>query len=817
MNRRRFLRSKTPDPPASPRTAAEIELQRARRRGWDHRPSVPRRDAFEDENGDVGLENGLDGLGVESGSSPEGSPTRGRSPSSRVPTALPVRPAPKRPSSVQGVYPSFSTSPVSNLIGQSDLNQNGSPLEVGLGQGIPFRRTLSLSALPPLMLASQPEDNEEEIVVIARSATPLFGLPAISEAGDAGDSVAFRTAAPLSSGNPNVAVARDTRISLDVDPRRLSISPPAPPDLSEIPSLSPSGGPTHHRHSYSFSCSAPRIITTSPLHNTQNHQSSPTTQQPELGTLLLSQKVVCTQCLHPLSSAADIDLDLEPGDQSPLHQPLLKRHQEHHGRTPRLGNAWEFAGWGHVYHLELPAPPTDSKPTEHHLSMPALVSIAANDLIGSIFYTIGVTVLVSGVYAPFSLLLVNLLVLLPYYFIFGELGTSVGLDGGVYSIQLVAGASKALSALAGAASLMCYVGTAVVAAASAVGYAGAEFGMDGSASPWIVVGAEIGVLVLFAGLVWAGAKESAGLATAIFGGHGVTTLVLLGAGLYFLIKTGGSVLLSNWSSQSAYLGPTSPGTAIFKGFVVGSLGITGLESTLNYVSKAGSRFPGMMKWLVGMVGLVNPVLAFLAISVVPLPLFVSKTSSILSEMGEIAAGKWLRYWVVADAVAVLGGTVLTAMVGVVGLLESIAADRILPSFMLQKNRWTKTQSWLILSFLLFTVGVTLVLRGNVQDLSIIFAFAFLSVLSFLALSALTMKYRRSKLRREIECPTWLAIGGFAAVLAAFLGMGMENVGIVGQFVLWVGGLWVVMVVVINWVPILKVRGVEAEPRRSGSH
>lgn len=672
-------------------------------------------------------------------------------------------------------------------------------------ESIPLRRTLSLSALPPLMLA---EPVEEDVVVIARSATPLVGaLQPIDENSEV--VVEIGTAAPLSLVNPNIGTSQP-RESRDLDPRRLSISPPAPPDPFEVPALGSSGATTaHHRHSYSFSSNAPRILTTSsvPANTVAGFNSGNETTPTPTTAVITSQKVVCTQCLHPLAEDLYAAEQGEAGNM--VHQPLLKHAAgEAHGRTPRLGNVWEFAGWGHVYHLDqLPDLPADSKESHsENLSLPALVSIAANDVMGSVFYTIGVTVLVSGAYAPIALLLVDIFVLLPYYFIFGELGTSVGLDGGVYSIKLISGGTKVASALAGAASLMCYVGTAVVGGASAVGYAGAEFGLE-NLSPWIMVGAEIGVLGLFAVLVLAGAKESAGLATGIFGFHTVTMLVLLGAGFYYLGASSGLVLVANWNQQASYLGDTSAASAIFRGFVVGSLGITGVESTLNYVSKAGNRFPSMMRWLVGMVGLVNPILALLALSVLPLGLFVTKTSSILSEMAQVAVGGgvWLRYWIVVDAVAVLGGTVLTAFVGVVGLLESVAADRILPAWMLQKNKFTGTRTWIVLFFLAFTAAVTLVLRGNVQDLSIIFAFAFLSVLAFLAEGCLAMKYRRSKLRRDFECATWVVLAGLAGVLAVIVGLAIDNVGIVGQFVAWVGGVWLIMVVCIKWVPILKVR------------
>lgn len=48
---------------------------------------------------------------------------------------------------------------------------------------------------------------------------------------------------------------------------------------------------------------------------------------------------------------------------------------------------------------------------------------------------------------------------------------------------------------------------------------------------------------------------------------------------------------------------------------------------------------------------------------------------ILAEMGKRAGGRWLELLVCADAALVLSGAVLTAYVGIIGLMRRMALDR----------------------------------------------------------------------------------------------------------------------------------------------
>ena len=64
----------------------------------------------------------------------------------------------------------------------------------------------------------------------------------------------------------------------------------------------------------------------------------------------------------------------------------------------------------------------------------------------------------------------------------------------------------------------------------------------------------------------------------------------------------------------------------------------------------------------------------------------------MGEYGEVSMGTVLGTWVSLDAFMVLSGAVLTAYVGVNGLMKRLAMDRILPQILLQVRMYGWTTS-----------------------------------------------------------------------------------------------------------------------------
>jgi hypothetical protein len=97
---------------------------------------------------------------------------------------------------------------------------------------------------------------------------------------------------------------------------------------------------------------------------------------------------------------------------------------------------------------------------------------------------------------------------------------------------------------------------------------------------------------------------------------------------------------------------------------------SGFETSSNYIEeqKAGV-FPQTLRNMIIIVGLFNPLLAFLTLSFIRLPISAQTSPQVLALMGQEAAGPWLGWVVGLDAVLVLSGSILTAYVGVTGLVR----------------------------------------------------------------------------------------------------------------------------------------------------
>ena len=112
------------------------------------------------------------------------------------------------------------------------------------------------------------------------------------------------------------------------------------------------------------------------------------------------------------------------------------------------------------------------------------------------------------------------------------------------------------------------------------------------------------------------------------------------------------------------------------------LGISGFESSANFVEEQeDGAFPKTLRnmWLA--VTVLNPGMAILALALVPVPeIREVYENNLLSHMGELTGGGWLRTLVSIDAVLVLSGATLTSFVGVTGLVDRMTLDRCLPHY-----------------------------------------------------------------------------------------------------------------------------------------
>ena len=399
---------------------------------------------------------------------------------------------------------------------------------------------------------------------------------------------------------------------------------------------------------------------------------------------------------------------------------------------------------------------TPAKPAK--LSELPATAICGNDISSSVLYVSALAIIAAGQYAWITLLIVGGVLYL-FRKIYGEVVGALPLNGGAYN-ALLNTTSKSMASMAATLTLLSYMATAVISASEAMHY------LHGIIPAVPIIGATVLLLAIFLGITIMGIGESAIVAQIIFLFHLFSLLFLSGAIILYLFQNGMDVFYAN---NALPLPQGSITMAIFWGFAAAMLGISGFESSSNFVEEQQDGvFPKTLRnmWIV--VSICNPLMAFLALAIVPIPEVSTHATNLLSHMGQITGGGWLATMVSIDAVVVLSGAVLTAYIGVTGLLERMTLDRILPLYLLKKNKWGSSYRITIVFFLL-SISILLITRGKVSALAGVYTISFLLVMGLFGVGNILLKVKRAKLPRP-ERASWSAVlVAIFAVLCALWG------------------------------------------------
>ncbi|MFK5879588.1 MAG: APC family permease [Flavobacteriaceae bacterium] len=394
------------------------------------------------------------------------------------------------------------------------------------------------------------------------------------------------------------------------------------------------------------------------------------------------------------------------------------------------------------------------------LSQLSATAICGNDISSSVLYVSALAIAFAGQYAWITLLIVSLILFL-FRKIYGEVVGALPLNGGAYN-ALLNTTSKSMASFAATLTLLSYMATAVISANEAIHY------LHHLIPPMPIIISTIVLLGIFAVLVIGGISESARVAVGIFIFHLSSLVLLSGFIVYYLINNGVETFFSNWHLP---LDGGSITKAIFLGFAASMLGVSGFESSANFVEEQQKGvFPKTLKNMWVIVSIINPLMAIFALALFTLPMLQSPNfqNTLLIEMGNHVGGKWVASLIAIDAFLVLSGAVLTSFVGVNGLLERMALDRILPQFFLKKNK--KGSSYrIILLFFLLSVSVLLITNGNVKLLAGVYTISFLSVMALFGIGNILLKVKRKNLPRPEKASWFAVIFAIIAVIIALLG------------------------------------------------
>jgi amino acid transporter len=399
----------------------------------------------------------------------------------------------------------------------------------------------------------------------------------------------------------------------------------------------------------------------------------------------------------------------------------------------------------------------------------------------------------AGALAPIVLLMVAAVLYL-YRKIYAEALSALPLNGGTYTVLLNT-TNKKLAAGAACLTLLSYIATAVISANEGMNYAQ---NIIPALDP---IWATVGVLGFFAVLNIIGMTESAVVALVIFVIH-ITTLTVLAI-------FGGSAVFQDPSQLWENIQQIPTGSALVKamflGFAAAMLGISGFESSANFIEEQQAGvFPKTLRNMWVAVAIFNPLISFLSLGLLDLDYIQGVPEDLLADMGNAAMGPAFAWWVSLDAVLVLSGAVLTSFVGVTGLIRRMSLDRVMPQFLLQENRFRHTNHWIVLGFFALCASILVLTRGELETLAGVYTLAFLCVMALFAIGNMLLKKERGRLPREVRA-SWISVTvALAAVLTALVGNILLDSRNVRFFVAYAAAVGAVVAIMFLRIEILKL-------------
>ncbi|MDD2732912.1 MAG: APC family permease [Desulfuromonadaceae bacterium] len=462
-------------------------------------------------------------------------------------------------------------------------------------------------------------------------------------------------------------------------------------------------------------------------------------------------------------------------------------------------SSWEFVGWGKSERIDdltgLPDPNAVPLPHAKKLGMWRSTAICGNDITSSCLYVAALCAAQAGFLAPVVLLIVAAVLYL-FRKVYAEVGSALPLNGGTYTLLLNT-TNKNAAAAAACLTLLSYIATAVISASEAMHYAHNLF------SELPVMVATVLLLAFFALLNLIGIGESAMVALGIFLFHMVTLTILCVTSIIMIV---GDPSLFHLNMTV----PTPGGLmhALFFGFAAAMLGISGFESSANFIEEQEHGvFPKTLRNMWMAVAVFNPLISLLALGILPMVVIQQVPPDMLAQMGTLSAGKWLGLLVSVDATLVLSGAVLTGFVGVTGLMRRMTLDRCLPQFLLQENRWRHTNHWIIIGFFLLCWSILTATGGKIGVLAGVYTLSFLCVMALFAIGNMLLKVKRARLPRDTRA-SWPKVSiALVAVLAGLVGNIMldpASVRIFFEYYAVVAGVVVVMFLRIQLLKLVLV-------------
>ncbi len=421
-------------------------------------------------------------------------------------------------------------------------------------------------------------------------------------------------------------------------------------------------------------------------------------------------------------------------------------------------------------------------------------AIVGADIGTSVFYSTGIVRDIVGFAAPLMILVICLLMWL-FKVTYEEGCAASPFNGGAYMMVLQT-VGRRMAMVVGALTILSYLATAAVSAISGAYYLDSFDNINNW--PVINIVAVASIPVVFFGLLnIVGIKEPAKIVLAVAVFHFSLLLVLDVYGLSLAVMTG-----ANFGRVFEGIGTLAPQNLVH-GFAAAFLGITGFEAAAQIVEQLKTP-----TWLtlrkvylvvVSLVGITAPLTSYLCIILLTPEQMNTYSKNLLSGLAYTEFGNIGLMILVLDACLILFAAVNTAYAGCIGLCTTMAKQGNLPGFFLR--RWADDAPWpfnkyrdrlpffqgypnCALAFMLVTIVMICLLRGEVNALAEVYGMAFLAVMMSFCLGVILLRARMPlKVARSPYRTRWIwHVGDLAMPVPAVLGLIALSFAEVGLFI-----------------------------------
>ena len=373
--------------------------------------------------------------------------------------------------------------------------------------------------------------------------------------------------------------------------------------------------------------------------------------------------------------------------------------------------------------------------------------IVGADIGTSVFYSTGVLFPIVGYFAPLFVLMVCLAM-----WIFKrtyEEGLSMSpRNGGAYSMILRTMGRRAAVA-AGALTFVSYLATAAVSSLSGSYYICSLFN---SQAPLTVVVLISFIPILFFGFLnIKGIKEPAKIVTIIASFHFVFLFIIGIWGLIYLLFHFQDLNMLKF--LTVFQGDTKITFALLAyGFAAAFLGITGFESAAQIIESLKQpqmkTLEKLYKTVILAVSFTAPLISFVCLALLTPEELDNNINYLLSGVTYKLGGDLFKTLLVINAGFTLFAAANTALVGFVGLAATMAKNGNLPQIFLKRiiHKYPSMEGYpyIILPFMLITMGMSSLVAGEVKIAAQVYGIAFLGVMVSFALGVLLMRNKGFK-------------------------------------------------------------------------